>query len=165
MRITVYRDTAGFNQLASEWDALLHDSRANIIFMTHIWQTAWWQNLGEGDLMILAVRDDGGTLAGLAPLFRMPHAATASLNTVGCVDVSDYLDWIARRGTEDLVYAAVFEILGNKLADEWHELRLCNIPDGSPTLEIAPEQWFRHGQIIQKMVCSLQDSPAARGYE
>lgn len=138
MKTTIYRDESGFDELAPEWDALLQDSRADTIFMTHMWQTTWWRHLGEGEVVILAVRDDDGVLAGLAPLFRVPHAGVQVLSTVGCVDVSDYLDWVARRGQEESVFAALLDALGRELAGEWDKLSLCNIPDGSPTLELVP---------------------------
>ncbi len=137
MKTIIYRQE-GFDALASEWDALLHDSRADTIFMTHMWQRTWWQHLGEGDLVILAVRHDDGTLLGLTPLFRVPHEGPPVFSTVGCVDVSDYLDWIARRGHEEEVFAAFLDTLAGELRDEWQELCLCNIPDDSPTLELVP---------------------------
>jgi CelD/BcsL family acetyltransferase involved in cellulose biosynthesis len=106
--------------------------------MTPMWQATWWRHLGEGELMILTVRDDDGTLVGLTPLFRVPHEGARVLSTVGCVDVSDYLDWIARRDREELVLAALLDTLGDELRDEWQEMSLCNIPDGSPTLDLVP---------------------------
>ena len=138
MKTTIYRDEKGFDDLAKEWDALLHASRADTLFMTHMWQTTWWRHLGEGDLMIMVVRDDDGRLVGLAPLFRVAHEGPRVLSIVGCVDVSDYLDWVARRGHEERVFAALLDTLGHELGDEWDVLRLCNIPDGSPTLELVP---------------------------
>jgi CelD/BcsL family acetyltransferase involved in cellulose biosynthesis len=138
METAVYRDESGFEELAPEWDALLHDSRADTIFMTHAWQTTWWRHLGEGELIILAVRDDDGLLVGLTPLFRVPHEGPGVFSTVGCVDVSDYLDWIARKGQEESAFAALLDTLGDELAAGWDKLLLCNIPDESPTLELVP---------------------------
>jgi len=149
MKTTIFRDESGFDELALEWDALLYESRADTIFMTHLWQTTWWRHLGEGALIILAVRDDGGQLIGLTPLFRVPHEGSLILSTVGCVDVSDYLDWIARRGHEEAVFDALLEVLGGELAEEWRELRLCNIPAGSPTLELAPRLAEARGWQVQ----------------
>lgn len=138
MKTTIYRDETGFDELALEWEVLLRASRADTIFMTPLWQTTWWRHLGEGELMILAVRDAAGTLVGLTPLFRIRHEGARVLSTVGCVDVSDYLHWIARQGQEELAFAALIDVLGSELADEWQEMCLCNIPDGSPTLELVP---------------------------
>jgi CelD/BcsL family acetyltransferase involved in cellulose biosynthesis len=150
MKVTVYRDETGFEALAPEWDVLLRQSRADTIFMTWMWQTTWWRHLGEGDLRILAVRDDGGALVGLAPLFRIPHEGPGVFSTVGCVDVSDYVDWVLRQGQEEAALAALLDTLGNELAHEWGELSLCNIPDGSPTLELlAPLAQARGWQVTR----------------
>jgi len=138
MHTKIYHDETGFDRLASEWSALLRNSRADTIFLTHMWQTTWWRHLGEGKLLILSVRDDDEALVGLTPLFRVPHEGPGMLSTVGCVDVSDYLDWIARKGQEEEVFEALLDTLGNELAGEWETLCLCNIPDESPTLSLVP---------------------------
>jgi CelD/BcsL family acetyltransferase involved in cellulose biosynthesis len=152
MRTTIYRDETGFDELALEWDALLRDSQADTIFMTHMWQRVWWRHLGEGGLLILAVRDDDGTLVGLAPLFRVPHEGHGVLSTVGCVDVSDYLDWIARRGREEPVFAALLDALEHELGDEWGQLSLCNIPDDSPTLDLVPRLAQARGWQVARSI-------------
>jgi len=151
MKTTIYGESA-FDALTTEWDALLHNSRADTIFMTHMWQTTWWRYLGEGDLTILAVRDDEGTLVGLTPLFRLPHEGPGVLSIVGCVDVSDYLDWIAYRGREEAVLAALIDALDRELAGNWRELRLCNIPAGSPTLEWVPGLAEARGWQVRRSI-------------
>src|SRR5438552_6721910 len=65
-----------------EWDALLHTSPSDVVFMTWQWQRVWWQHFGsqaqEGSkgeeqecckLHLLSVRAEDGALLGLAPLF------------------------------------------------------------------------------------------------
>ena len=44
----------GFSRLAAEWNDLLARSRYDSFFLTHEWQSVWWQELGNGDLWILA---------------------------------------------------------------------------------------------------------------
>lgn len=152
MLISIFHDESGFDQLAPEWDELVRDSHANSIFMTHMWQTAWWRHLGEGELLILAVREENGVLAGLTPLFRIPHRGSEVLSTVGCVDVSDYLDWIIRQGTEKRVMAALLDALESELADEWRILDLCNVPEGSPTLELIPDLARERGWDVENLI-------------
>lgn len=151
MKVAIYRDETGFDELASEWDVLLSQSQADTIFMTLMWQTIWWRHLGEGALRILAVRDEGA-LVGLAPLFRISHDGVGVLSTVGCVDVSDYVDWIVREGQEEPVLAALLNTLGGELADEWDELSLCSIPDGSPTLEWVPRLAQAQGWQVTRSI-------------
>jgi len=57
LNVTIYGPTAypnGFSALASEWNDLLARSRYDTFFLTHEWQSVWWQQLGAGDLWILA---------------------------------------------------------------------------------------------------------------
>jgi CelD/BcsL family acetyltransferase involved in cellulose biosynthesis len=145
MHSTVYRGASGFDRLAAEWDSLLRRSCADTFFMTHMWQTTWWRHLGEGEVAIVAVRDSDGALIGLAPLFRKPNENAGKLSAVGCVDVSDYLDWIALRGREREVFGAILDALGDALAGEWQELSLCNVPEGSPALKLVPTQAQERG--------------------
>ena len=95
MTLTVrsYRDASGFEALAGEWNDLLHHSPADTVFLTLEYQCTWWQHLSEGELLILAVRD-AEELVGIAPLFatESPEGQHV-LATVGCVEVSDYLDF------------------------------------------------------------------------
>jgi len=152
MQIIIYRDESGSDELVHEWDALLHRSQADTIFMTLMWQNTWWRHLGEGELKILAARDEGGELVGLAPLFRLPHQGAGVLATVGCVDVSDYLDLIARQGQEERVLAALLGVLEHELAGEWDRLSLCNVPDGSPTLELLPGLAQARGWQVERSI-------------
>ena len=62
-------DIAGLRRLRPEWNGLLCRSPASSVFLTWEWIATWWEHFGrEGDLLILAVRDESGRLVGLAPL-------------------------------------------------------------------------------------------------
>lgn len=133
-----YHDAGGFETLAGEWDDLLHRSPADTIFLTLAYQRTWWQNLGEGELLILAVRD-GEELVGIAPLFAVESPqGQRVLATVGCVEVSDYLDFIVARGREEAVYAALVDYLAGPSVPAWDLLDLCNVHQDSPTLAMLP---------------------------
>ena len=135
-----YRNASGFEALAGEWNALLHRSAADTIFLTLEYQRTWWRCLGTGELLILAVRDDAdGQLAGIAPLFAVTNShGQRVLATGGCVQVSDYLDFIAAHGQEEAVYAALEDYLAGPDAPTWDALDLCNIHQDSPTLMLLP---------------------------
>jgi len=101
VQIEIHSDPGGFETLAGEWNELLHDSAVDTIFLTLQWQSIWWHHLGDGFLTLVVLRDKSGRLVGLAPLRRTPTEDGGwELTTVGCVDVSDYVDIIARRGHE-----------------------------------------------------------------
>jgi len=133
-----YHDADGFDVLAGEWDRLLHASPVDTVFLTLEYQRAWWRNLGQGELLILAVRD-GGELVGIAPLFATDNPqGQRVLATVGCVEVSDYLDLIVARGRESEVYPALLDYLADSGAIGWDVLDLCNVHQDSPTLAELP---------------------------
>lgn len=158
LTINAYYDETGFEALAGEWNDLLHRSAADTVFLTYEFQRTWWQCLGAGELVILAVRDEG-ELVGIAPLFAVasPHGQRV-LATVGCVEVADYLDWIVARGREEAVYAALADHLASPAAPAWDILDLCNIHQDSPTLAILPALAQAHGWtavISKEDVCPI----------
>ncbi len=68
MRIKWITDPQRFLALREEWNALVHDSHADALFMRHEWLTAWWNAFGQAsDLHVLVVFNDGA-LVGAAPL-------------------------------------------------------------------------------------------------
>jgi len=164
-----YHDQAGFDVLAGEWNDLLHRSAADTIFLTLEFQRTWWQRLGQGEPLILAVRD-GEELVGIAPLFAVanPHGQRV-LATVGCTEVADYLDWIVARGREEPVYAALVDYLAGQSfpparggVGGWDALDLCNIHQDSPTLALLPALAQARGwtvSISKDDVCPIVGLP------
>lgn len=133
-----YHDAGGFDALAGEWNDLLHQSSADTIFLTLEYQRTWWECLGEGELLLLAVRD-AEELVGIVPLLAIDdQQGQRALATVGCVEVSDYLDFIVAQGREDAVYGALVDYLADAGAPAWDVLDLCNIRQDSPTLTVLP---------------------------
>jgi len=161
-----YHDASGFETLAGEWNDLLHRSPADTIFLTLEYQRVWWQHLGEGELLILAVRDDG-ELIGIAPLFAVVNSqGQRVLATVGCVEVSDYLDFIVAQGREEAIYTALVDYLAGQLSPlaggGWDVLDLCNIHQDSPTLTVLPALAEARGWAISTAkddVCPIVQLP------
>jgi CelD/BcsL family acetyltransferase involved in cellulose biosynthesis len=150
LTLTVYGPDAqpnGFAALAGEWNTLLAESTSNTLFLTHEWQSTWWNNLGEGELWILAWRQEStGRLVAIAPFYLITFGEDAAsdlagkrqLNIVGCIEVSDYLDLIVAQGWEDDLYPALIGWLQSGDAPEWDILDLCNLPEYSPTQSALP---------------------------
>lgn len=134
----------GLHELASEWNQLLARSRFDTLFLTHEWQSIWWEKLGEGDLWVLAFRDSSnGALVGIAPLYRVYNeagrwAGQHSFHIVGCTEVSDYLDVIIAEGWENAVYADLLDWLNGPTAPDWQVVDLCNLPEVSRTYQDLP---------------------------
>lgn len=147
LTVTVYGPGAspdGFTALAAEWNPLLRRSQFNSFFLTHEWQTTWWRYQGEGDLWILAFRQpETDELLGIVPLYLVTVksgklAGQRKLNLVGCIEVSDYLDAIIRKGCEMTVYRELLVWLQGPDAPAWDVLDLCNLPEASRTQHVMP---------------------------
>lgn len=139
-----YAKPNGFDVLQMDWNPLLSQARFDTIFLTHEWQTTWWNHLGHGDPWILAFhRCDTGDLVGIVPLYHFrhedgDHAGLCRLTLIGCIEVSDYLDAIMAAGWEEQVYAGLLTWLRSESAPPWDILDLCNLPEESLTWQTFP---------------------------
>lgn len=162
MQVTTYTTPQAFEELAGEWNALLAQSESNTLFLTHQWQRVWWANLGEGDLRVLALRDEGA-LVGIAPLYFTTAEGVVSGQYVGCKEVSDYLDFIFLKGREQECAEAVMNWLAGDEAPAWRKLALCNTPEWSPNLARVAELARGRGwqaQIKPEDVCPVIRLPS-----
>ncbi len=130
LQISLYTDSAAFDFLADDWEDLMERAIVAPIFMTVAYQKNWWDHLGCGQLLLIAVRDPvSQTLVGLAPLM----VDDGELRFVGCVDVSDYLDFLVDKDYRSQVYAAIVEYLNTDLADKWQTAYFCSLACHSAT--------------------------------
>lgn len=163
MNLEIYRDEAGFTALSKEWNELLKRSTSNTIFLTWEWQSTWWTHLGRGELFLLAMRGDDGSLLGLAPLYIVETAqGERFLSVVGCADVSDYLDIIAATCQEEAACVALFNFLASVEAPAWDAAVLCNLPESSPTCSMAESLAPRYGftaRLRASDVCPVINLP------
>jgi predicted N-acyltransferase len=150
-----------FDVLAGSWNALLDVSASHVPFLRHEYLMAWWQTLGGGEWqraeLNIVVGTDGERLIGVAPLFLSDdRQGETKLWFIGSIEVSDYLDILAR--PEDT--GQFCEGLLGYLAESQPEVRkldLCNILDDSPTLLAIEQVSPRAGWQVQQEV--LQHSP------
>ncbi len=160
MEVTAYRDASAFDDLRAEWNELLKRAPINHIFYTWEWQSTWWRAYQPGELLILACRREG-ELAGIAPLFLAETAKGVKAQIIGCVDVTDYLDFIVDEAQLAPVFGAFAEYLaGQRSAIDC--LDFCNIPADSPTRELLPDMLRRHGfttTVEQQEVCPVIELP------
>jgi len=116
--VDVLNHPDAFANLRGEWNALLAASEADTPFLTWEWLYTWWRHLGERRrLRILAVRR-GEELLAVAPLALRPNPGGLlpprfeflGTGTVG----SDYLDFVARKGSEAVALAALADHAGRQ---------------------------------------------------
>ena len=163
MELTLYRDSEGFGSLRAEWNGLLRRGPFDTIFLTWEWQFTWWQQLGvgRGPLFLLAARQDE-RLVGIIPLYLTGMPGNYTLQVVGCVEVSDYLDLLVESGQEDAVYGAFLDWLAGAGAPPWDCLALCNQPAASGTYSRLPPLARQHGwsvEVAHEDVCPVFDLP------
>jgi CelD/BcsL family acetyltransferase involved in cellulose biosynthesis len=151
VNVTFFENESLFSDLREEWDDLLSDSEANRVFLTWEWLSSWWHAYQPGQIWAFALRDDDGRLVGIAPWFICSDAVHA----IGCVDVTDYVEVIARRGYEP----AVFEMLADCLLEsEYTNVCICNVPENSPTFQFLPRFLEDRGFVVDlevEDVCPL----------
>lgn len=133
MKLTIHVTIDSFRQLEPEWDDLLRRSYTNRVFSTYEWQYTWWQAYEAGEQMIIACRDDDERLIGLAPWFIEQRPDERVVRSIGCVDVTDYVDVIIDRDYVQPVAALLAAFLAEQRG-RFDRINLCNIPEQSPTL-------------------------------
>ena len=163
--IAVHRNAEIFCALQKEWNPLVQRSHANRIFSTWEWNWHWWKVYAPGELAIVTVRDEAGQLLGLAPWFIEEEGDQRLLATIGCDEVSDYLDIIIARGAEERVLSALTGYLRDEGIDA-DCFYFCNMPADSPARLLWPALLGAAGfstQIEQQEVCPRIDSPRPLG--
>ncbi|MGD9695176.1 MAG: GNAT family N-acetyltransferase [Thermoleophilia bacterium] len=106
----VIRDEAGLAPLIDAWDDLA--TRRRQPYSAPAWMLAWWRHLAPRDsrLAVVAVRDAGGDLVGLAPWYQMRGPGGLSLARL--LGTGHRVEPLAAPGREDEVAAAVAAALG-----------------------------------------------------
>lgn len=136
MTVECIENAGDFKALRAPWQDLLRDSRGNTPFLTWEWLHSWWSQYGApGRLRLLVVRN-GSLPVAVAPLCLVsgPLSWFSRLEFLGTGDAgSDYLDVIARRGSESDAVAAI----AGYLTAEQLTVRLRHLPPGSLAARLA----------------------------
>jgi CelD/BcsL family acetyltransferase involved in cellulose biosynthesis len=168
VKLTAYTQSDVFEHLKPEWNELLQRSTSNRIFSTWEWQRTWWNTYCPGDLWVIVCRDDSGRLLGIAPWFiedhprkDNPQITERMVRSVGCVDVTDYLDIIVDCEHIDAVIGSLADHL-DQHPDQFEIIDLCNIPENSATREKMIAALQARGFTVtvkQQEVCPLIELP------
>jgi CelD/BcsL family acetyltransferase involved in cellulose biosynthesis len=163
VKLVAYDDSDVFVRLQSEWNDLLHRSVADRVFSTWEWQSTWWDVYHPGKLWVIECRDDVGRLLGLAPWFIDVHPDLGRVvRSIGCVEVTDYLDLIVDSDYVDAVLEFFAEYLaGNR--SEFDMVDLCNLPEVSPSYVLFPLLLAKFGfdvKVSVQEVCPVINLPS-----
>ncbi len=144
MRIDCITTEAELQRLQPEWNALLHRSRADTVFLTWEWLWTWWLSYREHkQLRVLVARDENGVCQAIAPLYVEPHRLLGRmvrrlrLLGNGTYD-SDYLDFIVPEDQQHLTQLLLAAMTGRK---DWDVAQLNEIPLSSPTAALLLERF------------------------
>jgi CelD/BcsL family acetyltransferase involved in cellulose biosynthesis len=163
LQLIAYDQSSLFDELKPEWNDLLQRSSSNRIFSTWEWNATWWQAFEPGALWVIACRDDSGKLVGLAPWFIEQHPEKGRVVcTIGCREVTDYLDIIADRDYTGPVLGALAAYLVQYRAS-YDQIELCNIPEDSISYQNFPACLRQHGfevTLTHEDVCPIIQLPA-----
>jgi CelD/BcsL family acetyltransferase involved in cellulose biosynthesis len=162
VRLTAYENVDLFSELKSEWNELLHRSMANRVFSTWEWQSTWWEAYHPGQLWVIVCRDETGRMLGIAPWFIEDNPKRGRvIRSIGCVDVTDYLDVIVDKDCTTPILDCFASYLAAH-SNRFDLLDLCNIPEHSPTYEHFPKILQNHGfsvEVKQQEVCPIIQLP------
>jgi len=146
MEYTLLND---FSQIsAQEWNDFLAESVTDTPFMRHEYQQAWWEHRGGGEWpnaeLVLVTARANGQLTGIAPLFIAEYENQPALLLNGSIEISDYLDVIARPQDHAAFVSGLLDFLASTLPDAWSKLDWYNLPDDSPTLAVLKAEAEKH---------------------
>lgn len=151
MRLHIVRSVEDFDSLAEEWNNLLSQSASHVPFLRHEYLATWWRTLGggewpDGELYIVTARHADGALCGIAPLFLTKNLdGEAALMLLGSIEISDYLDVIARPEDLPSFVNTLLEHLASPEAPAWQALDWYNLLESSPTLPVLKSAVSRLG--------------------
>jgi CelD/BcsL family acetyltransferase involved in cellulose biosynthesis len=152
MRFNVIRTLAEMEALEDEWNLLLANSASHVPFLRHEYLSTWWKTLGGGEweqaeLFIVTANDEtDGSLVGIAPLFFTTNKdGEPALMLLGSIEISDYLDVIARPEHLAQFLDGLLEFLTGPEAPGWRLLDWDNLLESSLTLPVLEEIAKRRG--------------------
>ena len=118
-------------RLAASWNALTRE----VPFRSWEWLGSWWQHYGEPlvtsgrrELFVLAVRDDSGSVVGIAPWYlERSRTLGRIIRFLGSGEVcSDYLSVLCRQEDEGAVSSAIARWLSTEVGS-WDLLQLAGV--------------------------------------
>jgi CelD/BcsL family acetyltransferase involved in cellulose biosynthesis len=145
MTIRLVTTKNDFLALRSGWNDLLSRSRADTVFLTWEWLTAWWTAYAQplDELRILVVTTADERLVALFP-FYCTHVDTFPFGRLHILKLigdgsgdSDYLDAIIESGYEEQALEEVWRCLSSRQHGSWDVVQLSRVPRGSRVV-----QWF-----------------------
>jgi len=156
---SVVRTTAELRNLGPEWKELFRRTRCDNVFLSFEWLSEWWTHLGQNDeLFVVTVRDDGGRLVALAPLYISLQAGPLRIRRLGFLGDrlvgSDHLDLLV----DDACMPTALDCLSGFLSvcrEEWDFIELSDSRADSVALTMFQEKMKGCGMTARRVRSSL----------
>jgi len=138
IRVETISDYQDFLDLEPVWNEVAEAAGLDHPFLEHAWVRTWWECFGAGSTLQILVLKAGDQTVAIAPLIltsiRMWGIRVRRLGFFYNAHVprADFL--IAQRPQE--AYRAIWSHLRGRR--DWDLLQLCQLPEGSATLETIP---------------------------
>ena len=137
-------EIADIEAFACEWLDLFRRVEGVTPFQSPDWLIPWWQHLGEGELVLLATREQG-RLAGVLPLFVNAAEEVRKLLLLGA-GTSDYMEGLFEAGLATEAITTAFEYLRTRERDwdvcEFHQLRPESLLASQPSATFGEDELF-----------------------
>lgn len=141
MNFSIITNIEEISMMKNEWNQLLKESFFQTPFLRNEYLVAWWKHKGGGEwenafLSILVARDNNKKLLGVAPFYITETTNKKNvLRLVGGIEISDYLDILAKEENFIPFWEEVFEKIFEKDFPKWDVLEFFNIWEKSPSVE------------------------------
>jgi CelD/BcsL family acetyltransferase involved in cellulose biosynthesis len=148
--------------LQDDWNNLLAESISHVPFLRYEYLRTWWETRGGGEWpdasLALVTAHENGRLVGAAPLFHSSlHPGGPALLNLGCIEISDYLDILARPDDLPRFLEALLPFLDEQKIPKWHALHLYNLLEDSPSPDAIKKAAEKFGWEFETE--RLQHSP------
>lgn len=142
------RGDVAFSILADSWDVIVANAMTSTPFQKLAYQRSWWQHLGPGQLLTIAIVDEARRPSAIGCFYLYEEV----LYFNGCVEETDYLDLIAPASLAAEAWQAIFDCFDDQSFPPWQRLDLCNIADQSPSHAILEEIAQRRGYRLDSAI-------------
>ena len=145
LRLETISDYQAFLDLETIWNKVVEAAGCNYPFLEHAWARTWWESFGAGSTLQIVVVMAGDKPIAIAPLiFTSIRIWGIKVRRLGFfynahVPRADFI--IAQQSRE--AYRIIWDHIYRNCS--WDVLQLCQLPEGSLTLEEIPSLAAKDG--------------------
>src|SRR5437879_3695970 len=149
-QLHVVRSERELDALEERWNELIRSSDVSA-FQTFEWLRTWWKYFGAHRRLHSLVVTEQGRAIGIAPMFIedakiLGLRVATRLRFMGC-GISDYCDFIIRRGKEELVlHAFTYYLLAH--SGEWDIFEVTDVNERAQLYKILPRLLKERGMGV-----------------